>query len=287
MRRIRVRHLAVLLAAAVLLPPSSARAQTESRSGFTPPAGSNLVTVIANDFAFVLPDTIPAGLTTIRLLDQGKFDHHLSLVRLDSGKTASQAMKALIAAGMGVRPAWMHPVGGPNGIKGGTEQVETLVLAPGNYLAFCEMPGPDPAPHYTKGMMKALTVAGPARSGALPKADLMVTLTDYKFAFSHPVTAGHHVIAVANAGPQPHMFVIVRYHPGANAKAFLDWAYDPAGKPAPGDSYGGVTTMEPGDTVVITRDFTPGHYGLFCFTPDAKDGKPHFAHGMQRDFTVE
>ncbi|HET8649071.1 MAG TPA: hypothetical protein VFL95_03450, partial [Gemmatimonadales bacterium] len=173
------------------------------------------------------------------------------------------------------------------GIRSGAEQVETLVLAPGNYLAFCEMPGPDPAPHYTKGMMKAFTVTAPARNGALPKADLTVTLADYKFAFSHPVTAGHHVIAVTNVGPQPHMIVIIRYHQGSDARAFLDWAHNPAGKPAPGDSYGGVTTMEPGDTVVITRDFTPGHYGLFCFTPDAKDGKPHFAHGMQQDFTVE
>jgi hypothetical protein len=30
----------------------------------------------------------------------------------------------------------------------------------------------------------------------------------------------------------------------------------------------------------ITADFTPGEYALICFLPDAKDGKPHFAHGM-------
>jgi hypothetical protein len=33
-------------------------------------------------------------------------------------------------------------------------------------------------------------------------------------------------------------------------------------------------------------EFTPGEYGMLCFIPDAKDGKPHIAHGMMKQFTV-
>ena len=35
-----------------------------------------------------------------------------------------------------------------------------------------------------------------------------------------------------------------------------------------------------------TIDFAPGEYGMICFFPDAKDGKPHFMHGMIRQFSV-
>jgi hypothetical protein len=34
-------------------------------------------------------------------------------------------------------------------------------------------------------------------------------------------------------------------------------------------------------------DLASGNYGLICFVPDAKDGKPHLAHGMMQDFKVE
>ena len=36
----------------------------------------------------------------------------------------------------------------------------------------------------------------------------------------------------------------------------------------------------------ITADFQPGRYALLCFIPDAKDGKPHFVHGMAKEITV-
>ena len=36
----------------------------------------------------------------------------------------------------------------------------------------------------------------------------------------------------------------------------------------------------------FTADLTPGDYGFICFVPDAKDGKPHLAHGMMRTITV-
>jgi hypothetical protein len=45
--------------------------------------------------------------------------------------------------------------------------------------------------------------------------------------------------------------------------------------------------MEPGMTEYFTANFTPGRYGLLCFLPDAKDGKPHFVHGMVQEITVK
>src|SRR5256884_1184321 len=39
-------------------------------------ARPSLVTITATDYAFGVPDTIPAGLTTFRLVNQGKELHH-------------------------------------------------------------------------------------------------------------------------------------------------------------------------------------------------------------------
>jgi hypothetical protein len=34
-------------------------------------------------------------------------------------------------------------------------------------------------------------------------------------------------------------------------------------------------------------DLTPGQYAFFCHLPDAGDGKPHVAHGMMKESTIE
>lgn len=293
-RRFALRTLTLVGAALVFVPLAGAQtpatgATIAKQSASFSPRGSNVVDVVANDFAFDLPPSISGGLTTFRLLNRGKQAHHLSVVKLDQGKTAADAMAAIIRAGHGLRPAWMHSVGGPNAIMPGAEGNATLVLAPGAYLAFCEVPGPDPTPHYMKGMMKGFTVTPASTSSSLaaplPKADMILTLSDYDFRFSHPLTSGRHVIAVTNAASQPHMVVMTRLQPGKGVKDFLAWAYNPAGKP-PGEALGGVTEIAPGTTVVIERNFPPGHYGLTCFSPDIKDGKPHFMHGMQKEVTV-
>ena len=247
----------------------------------------NLVTVTSHDFAFDVPQSIPAGLTTFRLLNKGKQLHHFMLIRVEGGKTAAEALQVLIKTGQGVRPRWMHPVGGPNAISPGGEAKTTLILEPGTYLAFCEVPGPDPAPHFTKGMAREFTVPAPRRTGSLPKADISIKLTDFDFVFSKPLTKGRHVIAVTNTGAQPHMLYINRNPPGKGNKDVLDWANDPKGNPVPGQGAGGVTEIVPGATVVMERNFTPGKYGLFCFTPDVKTGKPHFMLGMQKEITVK
>ena len=54
----------------------------------------------------------------------------------------------------------------------------------------------------------------------------------------------------------------------------------------PAHFLGGVTAIAPGQTNVLSLALTPGRYALLCFVPDAKDGKPHVAHGMMRDVEI-
>jgi hypothetical protein len=49
-------------------------------------------------------------------------------------------------------------MGGPNASMPGENTNATLVLEPGSYPRYCEMPAPDPARHYAKGMAKGFVV---------------------------------------------------------------------------------------------------------------------------------
>jgi len=278
---------ALVLAVSMGVP---AEAQSKSKGRFAP-AGSNVVTVTANEYAFDMPTSIPAGLTTFRLVDKGKEPHHLFVMKLEQGKKASDLFAALKAMGPagGPPPGWMRVVGGPNSpVPGGGEANATLVLEPGEYAAFCVIPTPHGAPHFMMGMIKGFTVTpSVARAAALPKADLTITLKDYDFVLSRPLTSGRHVIAVTNAASQPHEVVINRFGPGQTNAKFAAWGEKPEGKTVPSQPMGGLTDIPPGKTVVIEGNFPPGRYGFVCFTRDKKDGKPHHVHGMMKEFVVK
>ena len=110
--------------------PASAPGPAAVRASVKP----NIVSVIAHEYAFTMADSLPAGLTTFRLDDQGKELHHITLVRLDSGKTISDLMAAMKTEGA-PPPAWMQFVGGPNTPEPGSIANATLNLTPGYYVA--------------------------------------------------------------------------------------------------------------------------------------------------------
>lgn len=280
-------HALLLLAVFACLSASAATVPgADARSSFTPPPGAHVVTVVTHEYRFDMPASIPAGLTTFVLHDAGKQDHHLMIVRLADGKTLGDFMAALSHPEAGL-PGWAHMVGGPNTPFPGERANATLVLQAGHYVAFCIIPAPDAKPHIMHGMVQPFTVT-PSRTAPapLPKADLHIALTDYGFKLARPITAGRHLIEVTNHSSQPHEMVITRFPPGQGNRDLEAWGHDPHGMPAPGHAMGGVTDMAPGSVIVISVDFTPGHYGLLCFVPDRQDHRPHFMHGMQKEFDV-
>ncbi len=119
-----------------------------------------------------------------------------------------------------------------------------------------------------------------------PKADVDVALADYSFTYSTPITAGHHVFAVTNNGPQMHELEIIKLDSGKTAEDFAKWMVKPAGPP-PAHAVGGIAPEAPGRTAYFSADFSAGNYVTMCFIPDAKDGKPHFMHGMMLNSKVD
>ena len=246
-------------------------------------AKPNVVHVTGEDFKFDAPDVIPAGLTEFRFLNKGPSLHHLTILKLNGGKTIDDLRAAL--ANPGPPPSWVKEYGGANAPAPGGESNATLRLAPGNYALICfvDIGGP---PHFAKGMVRTLRVVPSKAPVSNPSAGVTMTLSDYSFKLSGPIRSGTRTIRVRNAGKQHHEVELVQLAPGKSVKEFLDWVGKPEGPP-PGKPLGGVSGMEPGMTEYFTANLTPGKYGLICFLPDAKDGQPHFAHGMMQEITVK
>jgi hypothetical protein len=250
----------------------------------TPAAAVNTVSYTAKEFSFEGPDSIPAGLAVIQLTDAGKELHHLSLIKLDQGKTYADLQAAFKAGGP--PPAWALAYGGVNPPAPGASTSAMQVLEPGNYAALCFVEGADHVPHMAKGMMKPLTVTPNANANTTePASDVTLTLSDYKFVLSKPLVTGKQMIKVENAAEQPHEVVLVQLAPGKTIEDLGKWVFDMKGPP-PGKPIGGIPGVIKGKNTFFEANLEPGDYGMICFIPDAKDGKAHFTHGMTTQFKV-
>jgi hypothetical protein len=252
-----------------------------------PRIDGSAVVFVAHDYGFTGPDRIPAGVTMMQVVNKGQDPHHIQLLRLLEGKTAEDFRMALSADPTRL-PNGVQFVGGPNAILPDSDSVAAMNLAEGEYLLVCLIPNKDGVPHMALGMQKALSVKGGKPTLiSEPKADLTIVLADFRFAQSHPITAGSHTIQVMNHGTMPHEVVVLKLDPGASARDF-GAAFEPgASGPPPGKPIGGVVGLESGAHAFFTARFEPGRYGLICFFPDPITGKPHFAQGMTTEFTVK
>jgi hypothetical protein len=259
-------------------------AQTQAVEQAAPP---QVVTVVARDYAFEAPAEVQAGLVTFQLQNRGQQLHHMAVLRLDQGKTM-QDLFAAMQSGGGKLPAWAHEVGGPNAPDPGGDSNATMLLQPGNYALLCFVDIPDRVPHVMKGMAKPLRVVSPAATPAAAQSitgDVTMTLSDYAFTLSTPITAGRHTIHVVNpTAAQSHEVELVKLAPGKTLQDLMHWIESPQGPP-PGQAIGGIAGLEKGGAASFTYDFAPGEYAWICFIP-GPDGRPHFMHGMMQQFTV-
>lgn len=273
----RTRGFRLVLPAVLLLAACAGKEPADQASVTTTAAPPNTVHVTATDFAFQAPDTIPSGVTTFHLMNQGKEVHHVVILKLP----LSEVQK--IAGGP--PPADLIALGGPNAAAPGGTAEATVAIEPGSYTLICVVPSPDGLPHIAKGMAREVVVTPGTSTAVMPAADLILKLVDYGFEISGPLTAGRHVVRIENSAAQMHELVFLKLEPGKTVQQAAAWLEKPEGPP-PATLINGVSPMSNGVVNTTTVDLTPGDYGLICFVPDAKDGKPHIAHGMVKQITV-
>ena len=81
--------------------PSAAQAKTA--------AGPNVVNVVAREYQYEMPDSLPAGPTLFHFTDDGNQLHHMTIVKFEKGKTLAD----FGALPPGPPPAWAVFMGGP------------------------------------------------------------------------------------------------------------------------------------------------------------------------------
>lgn len=278
-----MKHLLPAMFTLLILSACAPAEEEASPASVAPP----VAVFVATDFAFTGPDTLAAGPTTFRMEAAGAELHHLTLVRFDEGHTLEEFMLAMQS---GPPPGWAHFMGGPNPPAPGGASEVTVTLSPGAWAMICVIPSADGVPHVAKGMFKAFTVVANAAPASEPEAHVVMTLNDYDFTLSAPLTSGSHLIRVENPSRQPHEVFLIRLDPGRTVQDVADYvASMEAGTvsgPPPGQPMGGVAAMAPGVVNWFTATLEPGEYAMLCFVPDISDGRPHMLHGMMQQFTV-
>lgn len=242
------------------------------------------VTVTATDYAFEAPDTIAAGLTTFRLVNNGDQLHMAQLIRFEPGKTLDDFLVAYDEAfrTKGPRPSWATRLGGPGAAEPRERSNATHHLEPGSYAWICLMNIPDGIPHVLKGKMAKPFVVRDASPDAVsrrvPDADVVIRLVEYSFDISAPLGTGRQVIRVENQGAEPHEIAVLKLTPGKTSRDLELWMQNPAGPP-PASSVGGVSSLAANREAYFEVELSEGEYVLLCLVT-APDGRPHTAHGM-------
>jgi hypothetical protein len=251
-----------------------------------PAAPPQDLTVRVRDFAIDAPDSIPAGLTAVHLLNAGPSTHHAQLYRLPDSLTPADAIALLPPTEP--LPSLLVPVGGPEGADDPARPVTSIVpLTPGQYLILCRFETARGELHYTLGMVRALMVTGPP-SGSLPSlpgAPDTILLQDYAFGGPDSLPAGPDTILVLNRGPHEHHLALARLLPDRTLQdAWREFTVDDAEGAT--DILGGTTGLAPGRANLFPIDLRPGSYVLLCLVPDPATGQEHVALGMIRALHV-
>lgn len=249
----------------------------------TADAARRIIDVTARDFAFDAPDTLAPGPVTFRFTNHGPDVHHVYIASLPDGKTLTDLVNETRGE---LLPSWAMTVGGPGAQIPGGHGETSLTLTPGRYAMVCIVPAPDGVPHLKKGMMHEFTVTGPMSRLANPVPGVVMTLRDYGFDLSAPLTAGRNIIEVRNTATQHHEVIILKLEPGKKSSDLFAWFATHAGPP-PAAVIGGTSPFAPGMTNIVDITLAPGRYGLICFATDVHDGKMHVEHGMSTEFVVE
>jgi uncharacterized cupredoxin-like copper-binding protein len=119
------------------------------------PSADLIVSLV--DFAFDLPEIIPAKPVTIKVVNEGPEAHEFNILRLVDGKTFEDVTQYLAAPD---GPPPFIPMGGMNGLDVGLSGYIEADLQPGAYVAICNIPSPkaEGHPHFTLGMIRQFTV---------------------------------------------------------------------------------------------------------------------------------
>jgi uncharacterized cupredoxin-like copper-binding protein len=247
------------------------------------------ITVTASEYSFTLPQTVPAGLVDMTLMNNGTLPHAAQLVQLNSGVTPGQFQSALLQKGLLVMRTLGTIMGGPNVADPGKSSEVILTLSDGQYAVVSPVLGKDGKRDFQKGMIASFTVTGSAPTGQAATLTATAQITMKSFSYSAvPATipAGTVTLQVMNVGQEPYEFDVVKLAPGKTAQDVKAFLTHPSGPP-PYVDIGGMCSISPGLSGWVKFNLTAGNYVALSHVFDMATGKPEFLLGMLTSFTVQ
>ena len=262
----------------------------------TPP----VIEVTAKDYSFQgVPDTLKAGWTTFKLVNEGKEPHFFLLdappegksmqdfieevsvpfdstwYRLRDGEINKQEAGQMLGETL---PEWYfstEQVGGTGIITPGTTAQTTLYLEPGYYIMECYVKTTEGEFHVSVGMAEDFTVIEDTTQATAPGADYEITLTNSEISTQGELSTGKQTIAVhfkehpeVGVGNDIHLAKVTDETNMDSLKLWMDWMeVQGLAPPAPAEFIGGTQEMPVGNTAYFTVDLEPGDYTWLTETP--------------------
>ncbi|MFM2070434.1 MAG: hypothetical protein RLZZ623_697 [Actinomycetota bacterium] len=254
-----MRHLA-------LIPVTILAATLAAACGSDPPnvsAGPGKVEL--GDYSITMPTTFEGPVVSLDIANLGTFAHELDLAQVEPGTTLEEAA-ALFENDHPQGGVLIADPGGATAIGPGADFGYTRTLTPGTYVFSCHFPATDGMNHMQHGMIAMFTVTDGKKSD-LPKADLTITLGDDAITVP-PLTAGTHVVAVTNIGEVPHEMntggvpIGTDLSRGEEVGAWMEGG-QVGPPPIPVEFPGGLKSIAPGVTVVLTLTLKAAHTYMF------------------------
>lgn len=228
------------------------------------------------------PGSAETGLAEITLVNDGKSEADLQLIRTEGEHSAEEVADAFGSVTQGKAfPDWFFGGGGVGSTEGGGETTVTQVLQPGTYYAV-NTEGP-----FDPEAAVSLEVSGEESDEAV-EGDATVTAGEYVFTSEEPLPSGTNEVVFDNIGAQPHHLIASKLEGDATAEDALRFFKTEKGKPPLSEEGTQATAViEGGEAQKVTLDLEPGRYAFYCFITDREGGPPHAFKGMVSEIEVE
>lgn len=254
-----------------------------------------IVEVIAEDYEFTAPDSVPSGWTTLRLHNQGSEHHLFTFVRLPDDVTYEDFEREVIApfdsvwslmlegtiekseARKIVRPLlpdWYSDLIQPGGVSltaPGRSAETTVRLEPGVHVLECYVLTAEEEYHILEGMAHRVEVVRPSNGAEPPTPDHELKFSDLDLTGVTELSPGEHTFAfhfVKDPERLPWQHVhLARLDEDTDAEALAEWMKADPIMPSPVDFLGGPQHMPAGNTAYVTVELDAGQYAWVVGEP--------------------
>lgn len=159
------------------------------------------------------PTSVPAGVVTVTLTNNGKFPHEAGLARIDAGHSVAEALKVLRSDEEGAPiPVWIHGAGGTGSVAPGGSASATQPLTAGTYVVTDSAATDQGLP--LRAADAAFTVKGDATGDKLPATTASIEAFEYGFKTSG-LKVGKNTVEFSNTGNELHHVIAAPFRPGA------------------------------------------------------------------------